>query len=298
MKYTFNTKDTCLEHIFDCGQTFRWLKEDSQGKTSEENDKCTECYTGVCGEYAAKISLTGDELMIEATGGDENFWHNYFDLGRDYSSLKESLVEKEPLIEGATESGYGIRILNQDFFEMLISFIISQNNNIPRIRKCIEAICTEYGEKIPGSDRYAFPKPEVLAEADVCRLAELKLGYRCSYIVESAKRYVELGKPDYNNVAEFGDFCESANLKKELLKYHGVGPKVADCIMLFGLGRIDAFPIDVWVKRIMNDMYGFELNDIKGMQKFAEEKFGEIGGIAQQYLFHYYRNVKKLDKDA
>lgn len=296
MIYRYKVKDTCLEHIFDCGQTFRWLRVDAEIASSyveglQLDDVSSfgefECYEGVCGEYYAKITLAGDELVIDATGGDEKFWYDYFDLGRDYQALKKRLIEEEPLIEEATESGYGIRILNQDFFEMLISFIISQNNNIPRIRKCIESICTEYGKTIPGSDRYSFPTPEALASADVCRLSELKLGYRCSYIVESAKRFCEMGMPKAET---------SADLKKELLSYHGVGPKVADCIMLFGLGRIDAFPIDVWVKRIMNDMYGFELNDLKGMQKFAQEKFGDIGGIAQQYLFHYYRNVKSLDE--
>ncbi len=278
MIYRYKAEDICLEHIFECGQTFRWRP----AKSISGDAGHPEVYEGVCGGYFARVSLNDGMLTVDATGGDEEFWFNYFDLGRDYGEVKRVLSEKEPKILEATKQGYGIRILNQDFYEMLISFIISQNNNIPRIRKCIEAICEEYGEIIPGTDRYAFPKPEVLAAADVSRLAELKLGYRCPYIVESSKRFLEVGLPAEN---------DTAALKKELLKYHGVGPKVADCIMLFGLGRVDAFPIDVWVKRIMNDMYGFELNDLKGMQAFAAEKFGEIGGLAQQYLFYYYREM-------
>lgn len=292
-EYRVDPDCICLEDIFECGQTFRWRPADLI--RTDEGDKHDgssstfgkpECYEGACGSYFARIILDGDKLTVEATGGDSDYWFNYLDLGRDYAAIKNRLIECEPGIRPATESGYGIRILNQDFFEMLISFIISQNNNIPRIRKCIEAICSEYGEPIAGSSMNSFPSPEALAAADVCRLGELKLGYRCEYIVESARRFLEHGIPKGDN---------SEDLKKELLAYHGVGPKVADCIMLFGLSRVDAFPIDVWVKKIMNDMYGFELNDTKGMHAFASEHFGEIGGLAQQYLFHYYRNVKPLE---
>ena len=291
-EYRIDPECICLKDIFECGQTFRWRPAELAGADSGDDSGASrtfgrpECYEGVCGSYFARITLDGDKLTVEATGGDREYWFNYLDLGRDYAAVKSRLIKCEPGIKPATESGYGIRILNQDFFEMLISFIISQNNNIPRIRKCIEAICNEYGEPIEGTGLNSFPTPEALAAADVCRLGELKLGYRCEYIVESSRRFLEQGAPSSKSTAE---------LKKELLAYHGVGPKVADCIMLFGLGRVDAFPIDVWVKKIMNDMYGFDLSDTKGMHAFAAERFGDIGGLAQQYLFHYYRNVKPLE---
>ena len=139
----------------------------------------------------------------------------------------------------------------------------------------MESLCDRYGEPIEGSVRHAFPSPEALAAADESELAAMKLGYRGPYIIAAAKKYLECGCPQ----------C-----REELLAYHGIGPKVANCIMLFGLRDTEAFPVDTWVKQIMNDMYGFGMNDMKGMQLFAREKFGDLAGYAQQYLFYYYRD--------
>ena len=136
-------------------------------------------------------------------------------------------------------------------------------------------MCNSYGEPIEGSNLCAFPSPEALARAKVCDLAELRLGYRCEYIKSSAERYLREGCP---------------KTREELLAFHGIGPKVANCIMLFGLRDTAAFPVDTWVKQIMNDMYGFDLKDTKGMQAFAAEKYGDLAGYAQQYLFYYYRD--------
>ncbi len=262
-------KDINLTHVFECGQCFRWVPD---GPDS---------YTGAAGAFAAHISLKGGCLDVEASGGDEAFWRRYFDLDTDYGAIKRKLAESEPLITPAAEYGYGIRILNQDPFETIISFIISQNNNIPRIRKNIESLCAEYGEPIEGSGLYAFPSAEALAGADVNDLAALKLGYRSAYIKASAQRYLEKGCPE---------------TREELLEFHGIGPKVANCIMLFGLRDTAAFPVDTWVKQIMNDMYGFDLKDTKGMQRFAAEKYGDLAGYAQQYLFYYYRDRSRLQK--
>lgn len=265
--------DLDLEHVFECGQCFRWVPADDG----------TGSYIGAAGKYCARVSLeNGDRtLKIEASGGDEAFWRHYFDLDTDYSSIKRELAEKEPGIIPAMEYGGGIRILNQDLYETIISFIISQNNNIPRIRKCIEAICGRYGGKIGsffGREWHAFPEPEVLAAADPEDIMALRLGYRSKYIVESSKRFIEAPRPE---------------TRDGLLEYQGIGPKVANCILLFGLRRTDAFPIDTWVKHIMNDMYGFEENDVHGMAVFAEEKYGKLAGYAQQYLFYYYRSGKE-----
>ena len=260
---TETVKDTDLTHIFECGQCFRWVP-DGPG-----------AYEGAAGSFAARVTLEGDRLSIDATGGDEAFWRNYFDLDTDYGAIKKALTESEPLIRPATEYGSGIRILNQDPFETIISFIISQNNNIPRIRKNIESLCDAYGEPIEGSKRKAFPTPKALAAAEECDLAAMKLGYRCAYIKAAAERYLSTGCP--------------AN-REELLAFHGVGPKVANCIMLFGLRDTAAFPVDTWVKQIMNDMYGFDPGDVKGMQEFAARKYGDLAGYAQQYLFYYYRD--------
>ncbi len=293
-----NIRDFDLAHSFECGQCFRWNREKSDG-----------AYLGIVGEYACRASLSDSRLTLSVSGGDEAFWRNYFDLDTDYSEIKARLIEAEPRIAPAIEAGYGIRILRQDCFETLISFIISQNNNIPRIKKCIEGLCESYGHIIEGEVRaetrtraeagteirsearirtraeakntrrlYAFPTPEALANAKIEDLAPLKLGYRDKYIIEASKRYVAEGAPS----------------PKTISSYLGVGPKVASCIRLFGMGCTDAFPIDVWVKKIMADMYGFDESDIKGMQAFAEERFGSLGGYAQQYLFNYYRNVKSI----
>ena len=256
-----NVKDAELTHIFECGQVFRWRPYG-------------EGYRGAAGDKSASVSYDSGVFTIDATGGDEDFWRHYFDLDTDYGEIKSALVSSEPRIKAATDYGYGIRILNQDLYETIISFIISQNNNIPRIRKNIEALCDSYGERI-NDDFAAFPSPEALASAREDDLAKLRLGYRCRYIIESSKQYLNDGPP---------------STREGLLSFCGIGPKVADCIMLFGLHQVAAFPIDTWVKHIMNDMYGFDEKDVKGMQRFADERFGELAGYAQQYLFYYYRD--------
>lgn len=268
-----DVKDIDLTHTFECGQCFRWVPAGDGA------------YAGAAGGKAARVTLEGGTLTIEATGGDESFWREYFDLGTDYGKIKRRLASAEPGISDACRYGSGIRILKQDPFETIISFIISQNNNIPRIRKNIESLCAAYGSPVEGSEEvssdggtvYSFPQPEALASADAEDLAALKLGYRSGYIKASAQQFLERGCP---------------GCREELLGLHGVGPKVANCIMLFGLRDTAAFPVDTWVKQIMNDMYGFELNDVKGMQAFAAEKFGPLAGYAQQYLFYYYRDRK------
>lgn len=263
-----NVTDFDLTHIFECGQCFRWVPSaDGRG------------YAGAAGDKAARIDYKDGTLTVESLGGDEEFWRNYFDLGTDYSAIKRELISNEPRIEEACKYGSGIRILRQDPFETIISFIISQNNNIPRIRKNIESICDKYGREIEGSTVHAFPDAETLADASVDDIAAMKLGYRSEYIIRAARKYADEGCPD----------C-----REGLLSFHGVGPKVANCIMLFGLRDMAAFPIDTWVKHIMNDMYGFDEKDVKGMQSFAEEHFGPLAGYAQQYLFYYYRDAKTM----
>ena len=284
-----DVSDFDLTHIFECGQCFRWVP--FAGKTEGEDfpDGAVR-YIGAAGCNAAVITQNEKTVIIDAAGGNEAFWSSYFDLDTDYGAIKDELAENEPRIKAACDYGCGIRILRQDPFETLISFIISQNNNIPRIRKNIESLCERYGKVIEGSEEllklygaeeescmHAFPPAEALASADEEELAAMKLGYRCAYIKASAAEYAECGCP---------------GCREELLAFHGIGPKVANCIMLFGLRDTAAFPVDTWVKQIMNDMYGFEMNDTKGMQAFAQEKFGSLAGYAQQYLFYYYRDRK------
>ena len=154
---------------------------------------------------------------------------------------------------------------------MIISFIISQNNNIPRIRKNIESLCDKYGEPIEGSDRHAFPKPEALASADETDLAAMRLGYRGPYIIAAARKFLECGCP---------------GCREELLSYYGIGPKVANCIMLFGLNRTAAYPVDTW---IFKQGKTAELDTPKKVQAFYQARYGSLAGFAQQYIFHYAR---------
>lgn len=264
-----NVSDINLDHVFQSGQTFRWEKL---------NDSS---YKGIVKDKFCIASLYGTDLILNVSDGDRQFWHNYFDLGANYSDFKYRLLTNDSKIETALKNGYGIRILRQDFFEVLITFIISQNNNIPRITKLVKALSVKYGEYLGeffGESAYAFPTPESLAAADAEDLKEMKFGYRSTYIPKAAEQFLKQGIPE-------GTILEQTLI---IESYTGVGPKVRSCITLFGLHDMESFPIDTWVKKIMSDMYGFKSNEIKKMQDFAEKRFGDIAGLAQQYLFFDY----------
>ena len=256
-------KDINLKHVFECGQCFRW-NQNSDGE-----------YTGIVDDIVAKVLLENDKLIIEATG--EYNWNEYFDLNRDYGLIKEELKRKDEIIKDAIEYGYGIRILKQDLWEVIASFLISQNNNIPRIKGCIEKLSILYGSKIKDG-YYSFPKAETISRLTVDDLNEVKLGYRAKYLIETAKAYERI------------DFNSSKEAYEWLLGLSGVGPKVANCIMLFGLGYYDSYPIDVWVRKVMKELYSIEGDD--KILMFAKDRFGEYGGFAQQYLFYYMRDKK------
>ena len=263
-----NIKDLDLEQTFECGQCFRWNKE-ADGS-----------YTGIALRYPANMKMDGDTLIIEGSGSRE-FWEDYLDLGRDYGSLKKVLCEGEgEVLPEAVKCGSGIRILRQDLWETVVDFIISQNNNIPRIKGCIERLCETAGETVGefrGKEWYQVPGPEKLASVAFEDLKDVRLGYRDKYLIETAKQWIEM---DEASRCDVGCFT-------------GVGPKVESCIRLFGLHDLGSFPIDVWVKRLMNRFYGFEEGDKAGMDAFAKEHFGEYAGLAQQYLFYYIRCIDK-----
>ena len=259
-------------HIFDCGQCFRWV------------DIGDGVYEGVAKGRILKVYMENGKPVIEGCTEEdfESIWRDYFDLDRDYAGIKERLGAGDPVVAKAIEYGSGIRILKQDLWETIVSFIISQNNNIPRIRGCVERLADGFGEPVGLDDsgvlRHSLPSVEKLASLEPCDLAEVRLGYRAPYLVKAAREVMERGMPyDYESV----------------LALTGVGPKVASCISLFGLGDISAFPIDVWVRRLMDRLYGIPENDTKAMKAFAEEHFGDLGGIAQQYLFYYIRETSR-----
>ena len=279
--------DFQLDHVFDCGQCFRWNKEEDGS------------YTGIAGGKILNVSRNGSDLVLENTDAEEfiGFWREYFDFDTDYTEIKKHLIEKDPVMEEAIRAGQGIRILNQDVWETVVSFIISANNNIPRIKKCIESLCERYGEKAgryKGKDYYSFPEPEVIAKLTLDDLVPCRLGYRAKYIIATAQAFVTNGREYYDELKN--EDISSARAMDRISALSGVGPKVANCIMLFSLKKRSAFPIDVWMKKVMNHLYGFNENDVKGMEQFAADTFGDVAGIAQQYLFYYMRN-QKFDED-
>ena len=281
--------DFDLDQILDCGQCFRWKRED-------DTDKPT--WYGVVDGSFARISTEkqkndSDEftsITIESYDKDESFWIKYLDLDRDYASIKNQLTNGDPVMTNAVREGEGIRILRQDVWETLISFIISQNSNIPRIRSCIESLCREFGKEIgeyKGEKMYSFPDLKTLASLKEDDLRVCRLGYRTKYIAEAARQISR----DDGAVLDVAASMSDKDALKYLLGLSGIGPKVASCIMLFSMGKLNIFPIDVWVKRVMNRLYAINENDISAMKNYAEQNFGRYGGIAQQYLFYYIRKI-------
>ena len=274
-----------LKDIFECGQCFRWNEQDDgsyigvikNGVIQVKKDKKQITFTGMC------------------DGNLQEIVEEYFDLNRDYSKLKKDLSKKDKYLADAIKYGSGIRILNQDLFEMIISFIISANNNIPRIKKIINNLSQKCGKEIKynGKTFYSFPTIDELIKLDLKELRDLGLGFRDKYIYNTVRK---IKNNEVNLNKEYLDSLNTSDVKKELSKLDGVGPKVADCILLFSdLKRFDSFPIDVWVRRVMNDLY-IKNPDEKKVKKeeieaLAEEKFGDYKGLAQQYLFYWKRET-------
>ena len=269
-----------LKDIFECGQCFRW---------NEEPDGS---YTGIFGHNVLNVKEEKDIVITGICNGDiEDICKNYIDLDRNYEEIKETLSLIDDNMKESIKYGEGIRILNQDLWEMIISFIISANNNIPRIKGIIERMSAKYGQEIKfrGTSYYTFPTIDELSQASVKDLKDLGLGFRDRYVYETTKKIKE-GKINLENLKQ-----EPTNeVRKQLLTLTGVGPKVADCIMLFStLKRFDVFPVDVWVRRVMNDLYIHNEDETKvnkkQIQEIARDKFGALEGIAQQYLFYWKR---------
>lgn len=274
------TKDFDPVHIFECGQCFRWIKEDDGS------------YTGVAKGKVINVKKDGANIVIDNTNKEdfENIWYDYFDLGRDYTSLKKELAQHDENLKKAVDFGWGIRILQQDSWEMLISFIISSNNRIPMIQRAINNISEKYGKEIGeyrGRKYFAFPSPEELSKASIEELRECKTGFRDKYIYHTNKMVIE----ENLNMEDFIEM-DSEVCHKELMKFKGVGAKVADCIALFGMRKYESFPVDVWVKRVMQEFYGAEDMSLPKMRKYGMELFGEKAGFAQQYLFYYVRELE------
>lgn len=276
-----NCKSFELKDIFECGQCFRWNKQEDGS------------YTGVFKRNVLNVKSKNNQIIISGICQEdiEKVCMDYFDLNRNYEEIKSKLSKVDNYMQESIKYGAGIRILNQDLWEMIISFIISANNNIPRIKKIIEKMSKEYGTEIEFRNQtyYTFPTTEQLSRANIQDLRKLGLGFRDKYIYETTK-IIKERKIDLVELQE----KDTTSARKELLTLAGVGPKVADCILLFStLKRFDVFPIDVWVRRVMNNLYIHneveEKVSKKEIKKLAKEKFGDLEGIAQQYLFYWKR---------
>lgn len=289
------------KHIFECGQCFRWQRMDKDDDTA---------FQGIVHGKVIEVRLSGEDVLLDNITLEEfhSFYKEYFDLGRDYNKVK-GILRKDPLLKEAMAFGYGIRVLNQEPFETLISFILSSNNLIPKIKEGIRRISMHYGKKIlhEGEIHYAFPTPQELSKATLEELRSLGLGYRAKYIEETVRliREAEILREaerirvlteDEKEKLEF-DLPSMADLPhddchKALQRYTGVGAKVADCVMLFSMKKQEAFPVDVWVKKAMIHFYGAEGNNLPKIRAFGQNQFGELSGIAQQYLFYHARENK------
>ena len=254
-----------LAQTLDCGQAFRW--------SADENG----VWRGIAGGKYIELYKSGGDIIIENSNKEdfESFWADYFDLDRDYGAIIESFAENE-ILKKAANAACGIRILRQEPWEALCSFIISQNNNIPRIKGIIDRLCENFGKKC-GSG-YTFPAARTLARLNPDDLAVIRSGFRAKYIIDAANK-VASGEIDLKALKSL----DYADAQKELLKIKGVGPKVADCALLYGCGHIEAFPKDVWIKRALEEFFGGEI------PKCALSN----AGIAQQYIFYYIRENAK-----
>ncbi len=260
--YIDDVKNFDLAMTLDCGQAFRW-KEDNG------------VWSGVAFGKRLKISKENESIVFFDTSKEdfENIWSDYFDFSRDYGKIIDD-IKSDEILKKASDFGYGIRILNQEPFETLCSFIISQNNNIPRIKGIIDRLCKKYGQKI-DDDLYSFPDAETLSKLTANDLSDIRMGFRAKYIIDASKK-VASGEVNLSDLFSL----DTDTARTELMRIKGVGPKVADCTLLFSLKHFDAFPKDVWIKRAVEVLFPQGLPECANGYK----------GIVQQYIFYYSRS--------
>ncbi len=250
-----------LAETLDCGQCFRW------------NRQADGSYTGVAFGRILNISEENRQQVLK-----DELWSNYFDVQLNYDQIRTDLSASDETLAEAAKFAPGMRILNQEPWEALCSFIISQNNNIPRIKGIVAKLCGLFGEDI-GGGCFSFPEAKKLAVLREDDLADIRSGFRAKYILSAAQKVAD-GEVDLQALKEM----PLPDARAKLMTIHGVGPKVADCTLLYGLHRLEAFPMDVWMKRAMRTLFPGQ----------EPESFGQYAGIAQQYIFHYSRNNPKL----
>ncbi len=285
-------KNFDLAQIADSGQCFRMLPED--GNT----------WSVIASGKYLRVSQDGDEFTFSCSADEFPFWEHYFDLDTDYGAYIDSIPESDGYLNAAARSGSGIRILNQDPWEMIITFLISQQKTIPNIRSLVDSLSRCYGKEIAGTIRtpegggfFSFPAPEELNRASLGDLTALKLGYRAKYIKRACEDACS-GRLDieYLKTLNYRDAMEY------LVQFYGIGEKVANCICLFGLHHIDAFPVDTWIRKILLNVYAPQstipgtVPESKLCSALIDEFFGRYegyAGVMQQYIFYYERTREK-----
>jgi N-glycosylase/DNA lyase len=259
------------DKTFDCGQCFRFEKSNKGRHESE--------WEGVAFGRQVSFARDGERLYVYNSTEEEfeRIWRRYLDLDTDYLAIDKDILSRSDsdALRNAVSFGHGIRILRQDPWETVCSFIISQNNNIPRIKKIVRALCERAGDRVDGSEEFSFPSPSAVGELGVEGLFGLKTGFRAKYIYDAASR-VASGEISLDGIMDMA----SPEGAEELCRIKGVGPKVAACALLFGFGKYDAFPVDVWIKKAIEKYFPGE---------FDPSRLGPYAGVAQQYLFYYER---------
>ena len=260
-----NPHDFNVIQTLNCGQIFRYVIDGNTAVVFSKDKKC---------------DIKFEENKIEIKANDINYFYHFFDLDRNYSLIKNEL-KKDNFLCSAVDYGYGIRIINNDVYEMLISFIISANNNIKRIKNSIEYLCSNFGEN--KGDYFAFPTLRELKMATVQDFKNAGLGYRAEQMYETVQRLTEQDIENLKKIDTNSQFNFLTSLK-------GVGEKVANCIMLFGLGVKNVFPVDTWINKVYNNLTGTVTTDRKKITRELTSRFGKLSGFAQQYFFYYYRD--------
>ncbi|MDR1364694.1 MAG: DNA-3-methyladenine glycosylase 2 family protein [Oscillospiraceae bacterium] len=259
------TKNFNLKKTLECGQCFRW---------SYEHPK----WVGIVFDFKAYLYVKNENLIIESDNENIDFWKNYFDLNLDYFIFDKEIIKLDPLFENIYREGKGIRILRQDPWEVLCSFIISQNNNIPRIKLIIKKLCENFGNKI--KDYFSFPSPKILSQLTEDDLSVIRSGFRAKYLIDAAKK-VYKKQVDLEKIF-FLNFTQAHFLLRTI---SGVGPKVSNCVLLYGFHKLEAFPNDVWVQKAIKEFFPHK----------TSQSFGKYAGIAQIYLYYWIRKKHILD---
>lgn len=263
----YDLEDFNILQILECGQIFRFKFENGLAHIYSKDNY-------------AKVETFENKVVVSTLNVE--YFEKFFDLKTDYSVIKKELRKDASMLQ-AIDFGSGIRILNNDLFEMIVSFIISANNNIPRIKKSIERLCEKFGTN--KGEYFAFPTLNQLKQATVEDFVLAGLGYRASQLHKTLQILTNANIEEVKKQTEQEQF-------KFLLSLSGVGPKVANCIMLFGLSRKDVFPVDTWINKVYNNLTGKIENDRNKIAKELTDRFKDLSGYAQQYLFYYYRENK------